>query len=279
MLTLELKDFDIEQIADSGQCFRMYRVEDDMWEIFALDRFLKIQKKNECHVFYCDRKEFDDFWFNYFDLQTDYSEIKRRIFTTNDKYLVEAVNFGSGLHILRQDLWEVIVSFIISQQNNIPRIKSCLKKLCEINGEKFPTSNDFLSFRDKDLDSVKLGYRKNYLLKISESVSNGIFDLEKLKKMNYLEAVKYLKTLHGVGDKVANCITLFGMYKIEAFPIDVWIKRILETRYHNDFLLKRWNLQDIGGIVQQYMFFYERRLKNKKTCFPDVALNDCASLI
>lgn len=261
MLTLELKDFDIEQIADSGQCFRMYRVEDDMWEIFALDRFLKIQKKNEGHVFYCDQNEFDDFWFNYFDLQTDYSEIKRRILVTKDEYLIKAINFGSGLRILRQDLWEVIVSFIISQQNNIPRIKGCLKKLCGINGERFPTPNDFLDFRDKDLDSVKLGYRKNYLLKISESVSNGIFDLEKLKKMHYLEAVEYLKTLYGVGDKVANCIALFGMYKIEAFPVDVWIKRILGTRYHNDFSLKRWNLQDIGGIVQQYMFFYERSLK------------------
>ena len=87
-------------------------------------------------------------------------------------------------------------------------------------------------------------------------------NLEKLKEMNYLEAMKYLKTLHGVGDKVANCIALFGLHQIEAFPIDVWIKRILEVRYHNDFSLERWNLQDIGGIVQQYMFFYERSLKN-----------------
>lgn len=261
MLTLKLKDFDIEQIADSGQCFRMYRVEDDMWEIFALNRFLKIQKKNGNHIFYCDQKKFYDFWFNYFDLQTDYSEIKERILSTNDEYMIKAVIFGSGLRILRQDLWEMIVSAVISQQNNIPRIKGCLKKLCEINGDRFPTPTDFLNFREKDLDSVKLGYRKNYLLRISEFVSSGIFDLEKLKKMNYLEAVKYLKILHGIGDKVANCIALFGMHKIEAFPIDVWIKRILETRYHNDFSLKRWNLQNIGGIVQQYMFFYERSLE------------------
>jgi len=258
MLTLALKDFDIEQIADSGQCFRMYRVGNETWEIFALDRFLKIQKREEAHIFYCDQKEFDDFWFNYFDLQTDYGEIKRRILATNDEYLIEAVNFGSGLRILRQNLWEVIISFIISQQNNIPRIKSCLKKLCEINGGKFPTPKGFLNFRKQDLDSVKLGYRKNYLLRISESISNGNFDLEKLKKMNYLEAVKYMKTLYGVGDKVANCIALFGLYQVEAFPIDVWIKRILKTHYHNDFSLERWNLQDIGGIVQQYMFFYER---------------------
>lgn len=261
MLTFELKDFDIEQIADSGQCFRMYHVGEDTWEIFALDRFLKIQKKDGFHIFYCDRDEFDNFWFNYFDLQTDYGEIKKRILATNDEYLVEAVKFGSGLRILRQDLWEVIVSFIISQQNNIPRIKNCLKKLCEINGRRFPTPSDFLNFRKADLDSVKLGYRKNYLLKISGSVSNDSFDLEKLKKMNYSEAMKYLKTLHGVGDKVANCISLFGLHQIEAFPIDVWIKKILEMRYHNDFSLERWNLQDIGGIVQQYMFFYERSLK------------------
>jgi N-glycosylase/DNA lyase len=262
MLTFALKDFDIEQIANSGQCFRMYRVADDVWEIFALDRFLKIQKREGVHIFYCDQKEFDNFWSDYFDLQTDYGKIKRRILATKDKYLTEAVNFGSGLRILRQNLWEVMVSFIISQQNNIPRIKGCLKKLCEINGGKFPTPNDFLNFRGKNLDSVKLGYRKNYLLKISESISNGSFDPEKLEKMSYPEAMKYLKILHGVGDKVANCIALFGMYKIEAFPIDVWIKRILETHYHNDFSLESRNLQDIGGIVQQYMFFYERSLKS-----------------
>ncbi len=262
MLTLALEDFDIKQIADSGQCFRMYRVENDTWDIFALNRFLKIQEKEDSHIFYCDQNEFDNFWSDYFDLRTDYSEIKKRILATNDKYLIEAVNFGSGLRILRQNLWEVIVSFIISQQNSIPRIKGCLKKLCDINGERFPTPTDFLNFREKDLDSVKLGYRKNYLLKISESISNGSFDLEKLKEMNYPEAMKYLKTLHGVGDKVANCIALFGLHKIEAFPIDVWIKRVLETRYYNDFSLERWHLQDIGGIVQQYMFFFERSLKN-----------------
>lgn len=261
MLTFALKDFDIGQIAESGQCFRMYRVSDDTWEIFALNRSLKIQKKEEAHVFHCDQDEFDDFWFNYFDLQTDYSEIKKRILATNDEYLIKAINFGSGLRMLRQDLWEMIVSSVISQQNNIPRIKNCLKKLCEINGRRFPTPNDFLNFREKDLDSVKLGYRKNYLLKISESISNGNFDLEKLRKMDYPEAMKYLKTLHGVGDKVANCIALFGMHRIEAFPIDVWIKKILATRYCNNFSLERWGLQDIGGIVQQYMFFYERSLK------------------
>lgn len=263
MLILALKDFDIEQIADSGQCFRMYRVADDTWELFALNRFLKVQRRKGAHIFHCDRDEFDNFWFNYFDLQTDYGEIKRRILATNDEYLIKAVSFGSGLRILRQDLWEVIVSFIISQQNNIPRIKSCLKKLCGINGEKFPTPNDFLNFHKADLDSVKLGYRKNYLLKISESVSGSSFDLEKLKKVNYSEAMKYLKTLRGVGDKVANCIALFGLHQIEAFPIDVWIKRILETRYHGNFSLECWDLQDIGGIVQQYMFFYERSLKSQ----------------
>ena len=261
MLTLELEDFDIAQIAESGQCFRMYRVTDDTWELFALNRFLKVRKKEGTHIFYCDQKEFNDFWFNYFDLQTDYGEIKKRILATNDEYLIEAVKFGSGLRILRQDLWEVMVSFIISQQNNIPRIKNCLKKLCDINEGKFPTPDDFLNFREADLDSVKLGYRKNYLLKISEAISDGNFDLEKLRKMNYSEAMKYLKTLYGVGDKVANCIALFGMHQIEAFPIDVWIKRILETRYCNDFSLERWGLQGVGGIVQQYMFFYERRLK------------------
>ncbi len=262
MLTLELKDFDIEQIASSGQCFRMYHIENSVWEVFALNRFLKVQKKGKYHIFHCDQDIFNNFWFDYFDLHTDYGEIKKRIFASGDEYLISAVKYGAGLRLLRQDLWETIVSFIVSQQNNIPRIKSCIRRLCDANKGRFPTPYDFLNFSEENLESLKLGYRKNYLLKISESVHSGNFDLEKLKKMNYLKAIDYLKTLRGVGDKVANCISLFGLHQIEAFPIDVWIKRILSNRYYNDFSLEHWGLQDIGGIVQQYMFFYERSLKN-----------------
>lgn len=267
MLELDLKNFDIDQIAESGQCFRMYRLEKNTWEIFALNEFLKIQKKfignKTIHIFYCSQKKFDSFWFNYFDLQTNYENYIHRILKTNDEYLKQAVIFGSGLRILNQDLWEMIVSFVISQQNNITRIKNCLKNLCDINEGKFPSPEDFLNLKKEDLASVKLGYRESYLSKISEDIVNKNFDLKKLKKMNYDDAFKYLKNLHGVGDKVANCITLFGLHKIESFPIDVWIKKIIEQRYQNNFSLENFHLEAIGGIVQQYMYFYERNLAKK----------------
>lgn len=263
MLELELKDFDIKQIADSGQCFRIYRLDDDTWEVHALNEVLEIQKKENLHFFSCSREIFQNFWSNYFDLQTDYEFIKQRILKTKDEYLANAVRYGSGLRILRQDPWEMIVSFIISQQNNIPRIKKCLKNLCDINNGRFPYPFDFLKFSKKDLASVKLGYRENYLLKISESVENGDLDLSYLMKMSYLDAIKYLKSFRGIGEKVANCIALFGLHKTEAFPIDVWIKKIIQNRYNNEFSLENFHLQDIGGIIQQYMYFYERSLQNR----------------
>lgn len=259
MIEIESADFDIEQIATSGQCFRMYQVDNGIWEVFALDKSLKIERKNKCHLLYCSQDDFNDFWSNYFDLQTDYSSLKQRILASGDSYLSEAVHYGYGIRILRQDLWEVIVSFVISQQNNIRRISGCLKKLCEINGNRFPRPIDFLRFSDADLDSVKLGYRKDYLLKISKAVVEEKFDVAFLSHLSYLEAIQQLKTLHGVGDKVANCIALFGLHKIEAFPVDVWIKKILQKYYDGDFLSKFPELSDIAGLVQQYMYFYERK--------------------
>ncbi len=258
MIEIESTDFDIEQIATSGQCFRMYQVDHDTWEVFALNKSMRVVRKSRHHLLYCSQDDFNDFWSNYFDLQTDYSRLKQRILASGDSYLSEAVRYGYGIRILQQDLWEVIVSFVISQQNNIRRISGCLKKLCEINQNKFPLPTDFLKFSNTDLDSVKLGYRKDYLLKISKAVVEEKFDINSLSNLSYPKAIQQLKTLHGVGDKVANCIVLFGLYKIEAFPVDVWIKKILQKYYDGDFLSKFPELTDIAGLVQQYMYFYER---------------------
>ena len=265
MLELELKDFDIDQIANSGQCFRMYKVSENSWDIFAVNEKVNIQKKTldgkKVHIFDCSEEKFYSFWFNYFDLQTDYTIFKRRILSTNDTYLCQALNFGYGLRILRQDVWEMVVSFVISQQNNIPRIKNCLNKLCELNNGKLPRPVDLLKMNGEKLKSVKLGYREDYLLQISEKIIDRSFSIDDLRHMSYVEAMKYLMSLRGVGEKVANCIALFGLYHIEAFPIDVWIKKIIMRHYNGKFCLEKMGLEDIGGIVQQYMYFFERRDK------------------
>ena len=237
----------------------MYDLGNGVWQVFALDEKIKIQKNQKVHIFDCSQEKFDDFWYDYFDLQTDYKTLQKRIFDTNDDYLCKAVKFGQGLRILKQDLWEMIVSFVISQQNNIPRIKNCLKTLCTLNGNKFPKPQDLLNLQGEKLKSVKLGYREDYLLKISEAIVDKKFSLEELKGMSYEMSMKKLQSLRGIGEKVANCVELFGLYKMEAFPVDVWIKKIIENRYGGNFSLEKLGLKDIGGLVQQYMYFYERK--------------------
>ena len=132
-----------------------------------------------------------------------------------------------------------------------------------LNNNKFPSPEDLLALQGEKLKSVKLGYREEYLIKISEAIVEKKFSLNALKGMSYEMAMKYLQTLRGIGEKVANCVALFGLYKIEAFPVDVWIKKIIQNRYNGDFSLDKLQLKDIGGVVQQYMFFYERNLTSK----------------
>lgn len=255
-------DFCIEQIANSGQCFRIERVSPGIWEVIALGNRLIVRKnqlqEQKYHIFECSQSEYDCIWSKYFDMPRDYSSIKDKIYATGDPYLIQAVNFGYGIRILQQDLWEVLISFIISQQNNISRIKGIIKKLCAQNNLYFPSPEEIASYSENDLKKIGLGYRASYVKNAAMSVCSGNFSLEKLRSMNYSNAITYLKSLEGVGEKVANCVALFGLQKLDAFPIDVWIKRILEREYGGieSFQIERF--PGFAGIVQQYMFFYER---------------------
>ncbi|MDR0942191.1 MAG: hypothetical protein LBM19_01055 [Holosporales bacterium] len=258
MLKFKIPDFSIEQIANSGQCFRINKTE-NAWQVIALGKVLEIQQvdKNSC-AFNCSKEEYENIWTNYFDLNRNYNEIKKAILETKDAYLIKAVEYGYGLRILKQDAWEIIVSFIISQRNNIPRIKNTIKKLCVPYGAFFPWASDLAKHTEKDFKSMGLGYRAKYLVDIVKAVNSGDFDIEYLKKLSYQDAIKYMKQFNGIGDKVANCIALFGLHKIEAFPRDVWINRIIENQYNGKFNIKRF--AGYAGIVQQYMFFYQRSL-------------------
>jgi len=251
-------DFDIEQIANSGQCFRVSKISSDLWQVMAFDRALQIQKEGQRHVFKCSTEEFNAIWFHYFDMQRNYGRIKESIRATGDPYLIAAVNYGHGIRILKQDLWEIIVTFLISQQNNIPRIKSIIGKLCFRYENRFPTPDMLSDYTEKDFISLGLGYRAKYLKNIVAAVMNNELNLKRLRDMNYGGAVKFLKRFDGIGDKVANCIALFGLHKVEAFPIDVWIKRIIDEQYAGSFDLSRFS--GYAGIVQQYMFFYQKNL-------------------
>lgn len=263
MITKELKDFDIAQIATSGQCFRFSQIEPKTWKLQALQKTLNIEQvSRNVYKFSCSESEFQNVWHNYFDLQTDYGAIKEFVKQLHDSYLAAAVNYGYGIRILRQDLWEMIVSYIISQQNNIKRISNTINKICSSFSGTFPSPLQLSAFTEQDFIKLGLGYRAPYIIEITKSVLNGKLDLAKLQQMNTAEAISYLKQFKGIGDKVANCIALFGLYKIDAFPIDTWISRIIEKEYSGHFDIDR--IQPYAGIIQQYMFFYQRSL-NKTT--------------
>lgn len=262
-LKIHSLDFNIDQIANSGQCFRMFKISSNTWEIIALGRMLKIHQEGDFdYVFECSLKEYRELWFDYFDMQRDYGKIKESIRAIGDPYLIAAIDYGYGIRILRQDLWETIVTFIISQRNNIPRIKNTIIKLCEPHKKQFPSPELFEKYSESDLLSFGLGYRAKYLQNISEAVVKGDLNLNTLKNMNYNCAIDFLKRFNGIGDKVANCIALFGLHKIEAFPIDIWIKRIIDNQYSGNFNVNRFSGYE--GIVQQYIFFYQRHLNHIK---------------
>lgn len=255
MITLQLPDFSIEQIANSGQCFRINK-RDEKWEAIAWGKLLYIQQIDKLtHIFHCSEEEYMNIWMDYFDLKTDYGIIKRKILKTGDDYLIKASEYGYGIRILKQDLWEMIVSYILSQRNNIPRIKKAITMLCEPYGYKFPTINDLKNYKLQDFIKIGAGYRSQYLIDICD------INLEYLRSLEYNEALLYLKQFNGIGDKVANCIALFGLYHIDAFPRDVWINRTISERYNNNFDIAKF--EGYAGIVQQYMFFYERSLPGK----------------
>lgn len=256
MYSVSLSDFDIEQIAFSGQCFRIEHIEGGYWRVVAFGHRLLLRQLGRICEFDCSADEFKNIWLDYFDLQTDYSSVKKNIYESGDPYLIQAMNYGYGIRILKQDLWEMIVSYIISQRNSITRIKNTIEKLCIPFNGFFPSAEELRNYSETDFQQLGLGYRAKYICDIVRDRLDGTLNPDKLKLMDYEDAINYLKQFNGIGDKVANCIALFGLHRIEAFPIDVWIQRIIDREYQGHFDYKKFGRY--AGIVQQYMFFYER---------------------
>lgn len=256
-------DFDLQKIADSGQCFR-FNKEGDGYSVFSLDKHVFIKQVGECeYEFDCTQKEFDDFWYSYFDLDTDYRQIRGRIDPKKDPYLFKASIYGEGIRILRQDPFEMLISFIISQRKNIPAIKASIEKLCRLAGKEigkdkfsFPRAEDIAALSVEELSGCSLGYRDKYVLRAAEAVAHKDIDLFEWEKCDDKELMDNLLGLYGVGVKVANCEILFGYHRLDAFPRDVWINRVLENRYQKGFDFERY--APYNGVMQQYLFFYSR---------------------
>lgn len=265
MVTKELEHFDIGQICDSGQCFRMERTDSGSYRMIAGDSFLELFQEGKSCRFVCEEEEFNGKWAEYFDLSTDYGAYIARI-NPLDEYLLRAAQRGGGIRILNQDLWEMIVSFLISQQNNIVRIRRCIQNICEAYGERrekgqgvvyytFPRPEALSGLEEDALKACNLGYRSKYVVRAARSVASGEISLDNIRSLPYAEARAELLKLYGVGEKVADCICLFSLHQLSAFPVDTHIRQAIEKHYPSGFDHERY--EGIQGVLQQYIFYEE----------------------
>ena len=273
MFKLSSKYLDMRKIADSGQIFRFNKIGEEGYDLIAADKHLRIKKliengKANTYELDCSEKDYNEMWKEYFDMDTDYG-----IYTKNldpeDEYLLKACEYSKGIRILRQDKWEMLISFIISQRKSIPAIKSSIEKLAKNFGTEiekdiyaFPKPEAILNADDTLLETCGLGYRLPYIRAAARAVLEEGVDLYNLDNLSDEELVDKLKEFKGVGVKVANCVLLFAYHRIGAFPIDVWVEKILNNYYNGNFPMERY--KGYAGVLQQYMFFYEREMSNVK---------------
>lgn len=259
-----LRDFDLDVILNCGQCFRWDK-DGDVWSGVVGDRVIRAEQHGECVTFMgVERAFFDGVLRCYFDLDCDYGAVKAAL--ACDPTAHSACAFAPGMRILRQDSFEALCCFILSQNNNIKRIKKIVSLLCSQFGEEvesghftFPTPQRLAALTAEDLAPIRCGFRAAYLLDAAKKVASGQIDLEKIRQMPIDEARREMQKISGVGPKVADCALLYGMYRLEAFPVDVWIKRALD-RFYPDGLPEE--AKKYAGIAQQYLFHYVR-------CCPD----------
>ena len=259
-----VKNLKLDMTLDCGQAFRWSSDDGIVWHGFAFGKRLELYMKNETTLVLMNTsaEEYEDIWKKYFDLERNYGEIIEKVST--NEILKSASQYGSGIRILNQEPWETLCSFIISQNNNIPRIKGIIDRLCENFGEKngdyftFPTAEKIATLSLDDLSILRSGFRAKYILDAAQKVASCEVNLEALKTMPLDDARNELMKIKGVGPKVADCTLLFSLEHIEAFPQDVWIKRAMEKLFDGN--LPECALP-FAGIVQEYIFYYARTTK------------------
>ena len=274
------ESFELKDIFECGQCFRWNENEDKSYTGVIPNGVLNVKKDGE-KIIFCGKLDGDikKIVNYYFDLDRNYDEIKFKL-SKIDKYLKQSIDYGKGIRILNQDLWETIISFIISANNNIPRIKGIIDRISkkygkeiEWNGEKyycFPTVEELSKASIEDLRSLGTGFRDIRIYETTKMILEKQVDLEKIEKMNTLDAREALLALSGVGPKVADCILLFSSLKrFDVFPIDVWVRRVMnelyiknkdENKVSKNEITKLANEKfgDLEGLAQQYLFYWKR---------------------
>ena len=253
--------FSLERTLDCGQAFRWESDESGVFSGVAYGKVMRVKEEGDSLLFYGMKNEdVQGVFYRYLDLGRDYREITDRY--NGDKYLSEAVRACPGIRILRQEPWEALCSFIISQNNNIPRIKGIIKRLCESFGEElesgmftFPSPEVLSGKAPEDLASLRAGFRAKYIIDAANKVSSGEIDFDKIAASPIEFGRQELQKIKGVGKKVAECTLLYGFGKYEAFPEDVWVKRIMAEMYPDGLPACTKGSE---GIAQQYLFHWRR---------------------
>ncbi|NLW41556.1 MAG: DNA-3-methyladenine glycosylase 2 family protein [Tissierellia bacterium] len=270
------ESFDPEHIFECGQAFRWDREEDGSYTVVAHGRVINVDNFDENVIIKnTDNEDFEKIWKNYFDLESDYLKIQSTF--NDDDIMKKAIKYGRGIRVLNQEPFETMISFMVSANNRIPQIKKSIgliskyygKKIGEINGVEyfsFPTPEALANAKPEDLrEYCRVGFRDERIVKTSKLIWNGTYDINTFMNMSREEVRKNLIELPGIGPKIADCILLFAFKKKDSFPVDVWIKRVMETLYFGKEVNKnlvselgREKFGEYAGVAQQYLFYYGR---------------------
>ena len=272
--------FNLKHIFECGQCFRWNIEEDGSYTGVVGNNVLNVKEENDKIKFsgMCEDK-IEEFVTRYFNLNTDYEKIKEKL-SKVDNYLKTSIEFGNGIRILKQDLWETIISFIISANNNIPRIKGIIERISKQYGKEikyngknyytFPNIEELSKASVEDLRELGLGFRDKRIYETTKLFADGKYNLEQIEKMKDTNKIREtLLELSGVGPKVADCILLFGLNRFDVFPIDVWVRRVMNELYiknEDETKVKKEEIENLAktkyahlaGIAQQYLFYWKR---------------------
>ncbi|HKM00568.1 MAG TPA: DNA glycosylase [Sedimentibacter sp.] len=270
-----VKDFNIRHIFDCGQCFRWNKEEDESYTGVVKNKVINVlQEGNTVDFNNINSDDFQNSIKNYFDFDTDYETIKKTVNT--DDIMAEAIKFGQGIRILNQDEWETMISFMISANNRIPMIKKVIENLSTSFGDylgnykgkdyySFPSAESLAAAPVEKILECKAGFRAPRIKEAANRFLTERDQIYNIRNISYDEGLAYLKTYTGIGDKVANCVLLFSMRHFDTFPVDVWVRRVMQTLYVDketkDADIKIFAEEKFGkfsGFAQQYLFYYAR---------------------
>lgn len=258
-------DFDLDKILASGQCFRPAKQPDGWYRFISGRRVLYLLPRGgQQYETQCKAGEWEQFWRGYFDLDRSYAALRCRM-EGQDPFVQSAMDYGKGIRILRQDVWEMLITFIISQRKSIPAIRTAVELLAQRYGEAlpegvcaFPTPEALCRAGEEGLQQCGLGYRTRYVLHAAQQAAAGRLDLQAMERLPDEELFAALLQLEGVGKKVANCVCLFGFGRVGRVPVDVWIQRLIQEEFGGRDPFPRFGGE--AGILQQYLFYYKRSL-------------------